>query len=274
MNDNYRAFFGFTKEPFTNALRLDEILKTEELIGVKNRFDYALRIGGIAVVTGEIGAGKSTALRYASEQLHPSAHKSFYVTATTGSPLELYRQIGAEMGIGRSSNSKALMIRLIKNEVQELACGKKVNVVLTIDEASLLRLEVFVELHTIAQFDKDSKPYLPIILAGQANLIDKLSYRTSAPLASRVIAKSHLQGLGREAMQQYLSHHLKVAGVSTNLFDDTAVSAIHQGSGGLLRQANHLARGALIAAAKLNITSVSAEHVRLASTELLDVNRR
>lgn len=274
MNDNYRAFFGFTKEPFTNALRLDEILKTEELIGVKNRFDYALRIGGIAVVTGEIGAGKSTALRYASEQLHPSAHKSFYVTATTGSPLELYRQVGAEMGIAQSSNSKALMIRLIKNEVQELVCGKKVNVVLAIDEASLLRLEVFVELHTIAQFDKDSKPYLPIVLAGQANLIDKLSYRTSAPLASRVIAKSHLQGLGRETMQQYLRHHLKVAGVSTNLFDDTAVSAIHQGSGGLLRKANHLARGALIAAAKLNTTSVSAEHVRLASTELLDVNRR
>jgi hypothetical protein len=62
--------------------------------------------------------------------------------------------------------------------------------------------------------------------------------------------------------------------VSTNLFDDTAVSAIHQGSGGLLRQANHLARGALITAAKLNTTLVSAEHVRLAPTELLDVNRR
>ena len=135
---------------------------------------------------------------------------------------------------------------------------------LTIDEASLLRLEVFVELHTIAQFDKDSKPYLPIILAGQANLIDKLSYRTSAPLASRVIAKSHLQGLNREGMQQYLIH----------LFDDTAVSAIHQGSGGLLRKANHLARGALIAAAKLKTTSVTAEHVRVASTELFDVNRR
>jgi general secretion pathway protein A len=274
MNNNYRAFFGFTKEPFTNELGIDDILKTEQLIGVKNRFDYALRIGGVALLTGEIGSGKSTALRYATEQLHPSAYKSFYVTATTGSPLELYRQISAEMGIAQSSNSKVLMIRLIKNEVEELVCSKKVNVVLTIDEASLLRLEVFVELHTIAQFDKDSKPYLPIILAGQANLIDKLSYRTSAPLASRVIAKSHLQGLNREGMQQYLIHHLKVAGLKNNLFDDTAVSAIHQGSGGLLRKANHLARGALIAAAKLKTTSVTAEHVRVASTELFDVNRR
>jgi len=274
MKDNYRAFFGFTKEPYTNALGINDILKTEELIGVQNRFDYALRIGGVALLTGEIGSGKSTALRYAAEQLHPSAYKSFYVTATTGSPLELYRQISAEMGIAQSSNSKALMIRLIKKEVEELVCSKKINVVLSIDEASLLRLEVFVELHTIAQFDKDSKPYLPIILAGQANLIDKLAYRSSAPLASRVIAKSHLQGLNRDGMQQYLIHHLKVAGLKTNLFDDTAVSAIQQGSGGLLRKANHLARGALIAAAKLKTTTVTAEHVRLASTELFDVNRR
>jgi len=274
MKDNYRAFFGFTKEPFTNELGIDDILKTDELIGVNNRFDYVVRIGGVALLTGEIGSGKSTALRYATEQLHPSAYKSFYVTATTGSPLELYRQICAEMGIAQSTNSKALIIRLIKNEVEELVCSKKVNVVLIIDEASLLRLEVFVELHTIAQFDKDSKPYLPIILAGQATLIDKLSYRSSAPLASRVIAKSHLQGLNRDGMQQYLTHHLNVAGLKSNLFDDTAVSAIHQGSGGLLRKANHLARGALIAAAKLKTTAVTAEHVRLASTELFDVNRR
>jgi type II secretory pathway predicted ATPase ExeA len=89
-----------------------------------------------------------------------------------------------------------------------------------------------------------------------------------------VIAKSHLQGINRESMQQYLRHHLTVAGLKNNLFDDTAVSAIHQGSGGLLRKANHLARGALIAAAKLKTTTVTAEHVRLASTELFDVNRR
>jgi type II secretory pathway predicted ATPase ExeA len=53
------------------------------------------------------------------------------------------------------------------------------------------------------------------------------------------------------------------------LFDDTAITAIHQGSGGLYRKANHLARGALIAAAKADSVSVIAEHVRVAATELL-----
>lgn len=268
MNTNYHAFFGFKKEPFGADLALKEILKTDALNGVKNRFEYALRLGGIALVTGEIGSGKSTALRYAAGQLHPSEYQTFYVVASSGSILELYRQISAKLGIGKASNSKAVMTRAIHKEIKELVCGKKMKVALIIDEASLLRLEVFTELHTIAQFEADSKPYLPIILAGQSSLVDKLIYRTSAPLASRIIARSHLEGLDQNTMQQYLEHHLKLAGVNANLFDDTAITAIHQGSGGLLRKANHLARGALIAAANNQSQNVHAEHVRLASTEV------
>jgi D-cysteine desulfhydrase len=59
--------------------------------------------------------------------------------------------------------------------------------VIVVDEASLLQLEVFVELHTITQFDFDSKPWLPIILIGQNHLVDRLKFRKSAPLASRVV---------------------------------------------------------------------------------------
>jgi type II secretory pathway predicted ATPase ExeA len=268
MNDNYRAFFGFTKEPFAADLAMNEILETDAVAEVKSRFDYSLRLGAICLVTGEIGSGKSTALRHAAGKLHPSEYLTFYITASSGSILELYRQIVEVLGIGRTSSSRAVLTSLIRKEITELVEGKKLKVVLIIDEASLLRLEVFTELHTICQFHKDSKHYLPIVLAGQANLIDMLMYRTSAPLASRIIARSHLEGLDRKGMQQYLEHHLKLAGIKTNLFDDAAVTAIHQGSGGLLRKANHLARGALIAAAGDKSLTVKANHVRLASTEI------
>jgi len=268
MNNNYRSFFGFAKEPFGTDLKIKDILETVGLKAVTKRLDYAVRLGGAALVTGEIGSGKSTALRYFTEKLHPSEYETFYVTATSGSILELYRQIAAEMGIYQSSNSRAVMTQLIKNEIKELVDGKKMKVVLIIDEASLLRMEVLSELHTLCQFHKDSKPWLPLVLAGQSTLIDKMMYRASAPLASRVVARSHMEGIDRQAMQQYLDHHLSLAGVKTNLFEDAAVTAIYQGSGGLLRKANHLARGALIAAAGEESMSVSAEHVRLAATEI------
>jgi type II secretory pathway predicted ATPase ExeA len=268
MNDSYRAFFGLTKEPFGSELGLKEILETSDIQGVKDRFDYAVRLGAVALVTGEIGSGKSTALRYAAGHLHPSVCCAFHITATSGSIIELYRQLLGEMGADTSSFSKATLLKRIRREITELVCGKRIQVVVVIDEASLLRIEVLAEIHTLCQFEQDSKPWLTLIMAGQANLVDKLMYRTSMPLASRIVARSHLEGVNRQGMEGYLKHHLAIAGVQTPLFDETAVTAIHQGAGGLFRKANHLARGSLIAAAQDSARTVCANHVRLAATEL------
>lgn len=268
MDESYRAFFGLQREPFSADISLKEVLATPAINAVYERIQYTIRLGAVALVTGEIGSGKSTALRYVMGNLHPAEYRILYVTATSGSILELYRQIISEMGIDLASNSRAVLTRTIKQEIIELSRGKKMKVLLVIDEASLLRLPVFAELHTLTQFENDSKPFLPLVLAGQNNLADNLRFRDSLPLASRVVARKHLQGVDRQAMEKYLNHHLTVAGVKRSLFDDGAVTGIYQGSGGLFRKANHLARGAVIAAAKSESTMVSAEHVRLAATEI------
>jgi general secretion pathway protein A len=268
MTAAYRTFFGLTREPFPADLDLGDIYQTSDLSGVLERFEYAVRLGGMALVTGDIGAGKSTALRYAASTLHPSQYRVFYLTASSGSILEFYRLVLGEMGLSRSSNSKAFMARLIKQEVLELTLGKKIRPVLIVDEASLMRLDVFAELHTITQFEKDSKHYLPVILAGQSNLVDRLMYRTSLPLASRIVARSHLEGVDRQEMERYLLHHLRIAGIKHPCFEEAAVTAIHQGAGGLFRKANHLARGAMIAAAAKKENMVTPNHVRLAMTEV------
>jgi len=121
----------------------------------------------MVLVTGEVGSGKSTALRFAMSRLHPSEYRLLWVTATGGSILELYRQIALEMEVETASFSRAVLTRTIRKSILELAFGKKQKVVLLIDEASLLRLEVFAELHTLMQFEGDSKPLLPMVLAGQ-----------------------------------------------------------------------------------------------------------
>jgi general secretion pathway protein A len=268
MSASYRTFFGMKKEAFSSDLSPKEIFETDDIRSVQQRFEYAVRLGAVALLTGEIGSGKSTALRYVAATLHPSEYRPIHITACSGSILEFYRLFLAELNIDKSSTSRAVMIRLIKKEIQELVLGKKLKVVLIVDEASLMRLEVFAELHTITQFEQDSKPWLPIILAGKTNLIDLLTYQTSMPLASRIVARSHMEPVSRSRMLEYLSHHLSIIGVKSALFDETAVTAIHQGSGGLFRKANNLARGALIAAASSQSMAVTAEHVRLASTEI------
>jgi len=69
---SYRAFFGLAGEPFRADLDLDAILQTDDLLAVHERLRYTVRLGAMALVTGEVGAGKSTALRWAAGQLHPS----------------------------------------------------------------------------------------------------------------------------------------------------------------------------------------------------------
>jgi type II secretory pathway predicted ATPase ExeA len=266
---SYRPFFGLAREPFSADLDLDEIMQTDDILAVNQRLEYVIRIGAIGLVTGEVGAGKSTALRWAAGQLHPSGHKVLWITATSGSVLEVYRQLLAELDINTAASSRAVLTRMIREQIVNLAVNKKQQPLLIIDEASLLRLDVFTELHTLTQFQGDSKPWLPMILAGQNNLADNLLYRTAVPLASRIVARSHLRAVTREGMARYILHHLDVAGLKNSPFDDQAVTAIHQGSGGLFRKANHLARGALIAAAAEKSQSVTAEHVRVADSELL-----
>ena len=195
---------------------MDEILQTRELAGAKNRFEYATGLGGVCLITGEIGSGKSTAIRYLLTGLHPSEYKLIYITATTGSILELYRLILGELGRKPTGMSRAAMTAQIKRAILNLIHEKKMNAVLVVDEASLLRLEVFTELHTLCQFEMDSKPYLPLVLAGQSNLIDKLMYPSSMPLASRVVAKSHFVGTDRDQIKDYLLHHLKISGIKNH----------------------------------------------------------
>ncbi len=89
MNQTYRAFFGFEREPFPSDPALQDILETDDIKGVCSRFDYAVRLGAIALVTGEIGSGKSTALRYALSRLHPSEYQTMSITAVSGSILEM-----------------------------------------------------------------------------------------------------------------------------------------------------------------------------------------
>jgi type II secretory pathway predicted ATPase ExeA len=225
-------------------------------------------LGTVSIVTGDVGSGKSSVLRYAASKLHPSHYKIVSIVASTGSITEIMKQICNGFDVDGQTNSQAKLIRTLHNAIMEIAQRKQIPV-LIIDEASLMRLEVFAQLHTISQFDMDSKPLLPIILAGQNNLIDKLMFHTSRPLASRIVGRTHLEGLKYKDMAGYIQHHLIIAGKKEQVFSDEAVLAIHQGSGGLLRRANFLARGALLAAVIESCQVVSPEHVRIASTEII-----
>lgn len=269
MGQQHTAYFGFKVEPFANDLNPKNLLKLPGMISVKERMDYILNLGGVMVVTGDVGSGKSTSLRFSKSHHHSSAVLILDLVANSGSLSEFYKQLCWSLDLTIQSSSRAFLLKTFKQTLSDIVSTKKQKVVLVVDEANLLRPEVLAELHTMTQFENDSKNLISVVLAGQSNLLDKLTFRTSAPLASRVIARTHLTSINQDQMHEYLKHHLQMSGVKKMLFADEAVTAIHQGSGGLLRRANSLARGGLVAAAIEKEELVSAEHIRMASSELI-----
>ena len=264
----YREFFAFTKEPFSQDVGINELYQLKALGPCVDRFEYAVGIGAVCVITGEIGSGKSTALRFCASKLHPSKYKTIALIAHTGTFNELLRQIILSFGAECCTHSIATLIKMARDLIMEVVQKKQVPVLL-IDEAHLLRMDLLNQIHTLTQFDYDSRPLLPMVLSGQNQLIEKLVSYQARPLASRVVGKTHLEALTLQEMTDYLNHHLRIAGISNGLFGASTALAIHQGSGGFPRRANLLARGALIAAAREKSQEITSEHVRLAATELI-----
>lgn len=266
---NHRQHFGFKLEPFAKDIATKDLLKLPSMIGVKQRLDYCLNLGGVLAIFGEVGSGKTTAVRWSLAQYHIADIKIVSVIATTGSITEFYKQLSWGLDLVPKSMSRTTLLSECRSVIKELAVSRKQRVLVCIDEAQLLRREVLAELHTIMNFEHDGANYMTMILCGQPGLLENLQYRAAAPLASRVMSKAHIRALTQAEMGEYLVHHLHVAGVKSQLFEPGAINAIHQGSAGGLRRANQLAAGGLLAAALETCSSVSADHIRTAASELI-----
>ena len=264
----YQHFFAFHKEPFSQEIPVSELYPLADFPALLERFHYTLRLGAVCIITGETGSGKSTSLRWATSSLHPSEYKILPLIAHSGSLREFLKLLAIRLDADPHTSSLTRLFETLRSAITELA-GRNQHPVLIVDEAHLLRSEVFSHLHTLMQYDFDSKPRFAILLAGQNQLLDKLHLLPARALAARVVARTHLESLKLQQTQDYLRHHLEIAGCKKQLFAEEAILAIHQGSGGLLRKANILARGALMAAAREKSQLVSAEHVRIASTEVI-----
>ena len=265
--DSIRHHFGLKRDPFPQNIPVKDLFPLPALEPLEKRVSFAIQQKAISVITGDVGSGKSTSLRYVASKCHASEYELITIVGGAVSPMELYRQILLTFGQAYLSYQMSILVSKIREIILEIA-SRKMTPVLIIDEAHLLKRSVFTQLHTLAQFEFDSKPVMPMVLCGQDGLLDILMANNVRPLASRVLGRNHLEAIKKEVMEDYLNHHIRLAGSSKKLFSDEAIFAIHQGSGGLLRKANSLAKTALLACVMNENSTVSAEHVRVASTEV------
>jgi general secretion pathway protein A len=144
--------FGLSREPFAQDISVKDLYPLPGLEPFLQRFEYAIAQRLVTVIAGEVGAGKSTSLRAAIARLHPAPYCIIPLVATSGSLMKLLRQICIQTSDPPSSNAIACMLTTVRIVLSDLA-GKKQVPVLIIDKAHILRLDVFAQLHTLAQVD-------------------------------------------------------------------------------------------------------------------------
>ena len=250
----YAPFFGLTQEPFSIAPDPRFLYMSERHREALAHLLYGLSGGGgFVLLTGEIGAGKTTVCRGFLEQV-PSTCTVAYIFNPKLTVAELLRTVCDEFGVVLPAAPEG-GVPSIKTQVDLLnsfllaghAQGRQA--VLVIDEAQSLSAEVLEQLRLLTNLETSERKLLQIILIGQPELRDMLARPELEQLAQRVIARYHLDALTAEETPQYIRHRLAVAGPHAALpFDPGALAALHDISGGVPRRINLLADRALLGA--------------------------
>jgi general secretion pathway protein A len=251
----FEAFFGFKKTPFSDCPDTKQLFASQASTQIKARLQFLVDHHGAGLLTGEVGAGKSTAARTFIAGLNPNLFKILYLHWTSGSALDLLRQLALELDL-KPAHIRGDLVRQISESIVQLNQNKKQHPILILDEAQLLRHATLEQIPLLLNFDMDSSHYLTLLLVGQPLLRRTLSLQMHEPLRQRIAVQYHLEGLSREELEAYLAHQLKAAGVSQPLFDDTARQALYQATKGIPRKVNKLALTALRLAALRKATSV------------------
>ncbi|RZI84889.1 MAG: peptidoglycan-binding protein [Rubrivivax sp.] len=274
----YAKFFGLKQEPFSIAPDPRYLFMSDRHREALAHLLYGVGGGGgFVLLTGEIGAGKTTVCRCFLEQI-PRRCNVAYIFNPKLTVQELLKSVCDEFRIPHQHQGPG--VETVKDYLDPLnefllkthAVGQ--NNVLIIDEAQNLSADVLEQLRLLTNLETSERKLLQIILIGQPELRTMLAQPQLEQLAQRVIARFHLEALSEAETAQYIRHRLAVAGLARGkLFDSQAVQRVHQLARGVPRRINLLCDRALLGAYAEGKSRVDREIVEKAATEVFDLAR-
>jgi type II secretory pathway predicted ATPase ExeA len=266
----YTGYFGLEEKPFSIAPNPDYLFMSDRHREALNHLTYGLGdTGGFVLLTGEVGTGKTTISRRLMENLPENTQAAFILNPTLSSQELLatlcdelkirYRKTGATL----KTLTDKIQEKLLKNHANDI------NTLLIIDEAQHLQPEVLEQLRLLTNLETNTKKLLQVILIGQPELQQLLQRRDLRQLAQRITARYHLLPLNKAEVSQYIKHRLSVAKCFRELFDKSAIAAIHKTSKGIPRLMNLLAERALMNAYNTNNAVVNKKMIQQAAFDAL-----
>lgn len=270
----YAKFFGLKHPPFSIAPDPRYLFMSERHREALAHLLYGLKAGGgFVLLTGEIGAGKTTVCRCFLEQVPPRCNVAYIFNPRLTVP-ELLQTICEEFripvpaGVDPATRSPKAWTDALNEFLLRTHAVGQINV-LIIDEAQNLAPEVLEQLRLLTNLETTERKLLQIILIGQPELRDMLARPELEQLAQRVIARYHLGPLDEADSSRYVMHRLGVAGGGgASPFDKAALRRIHQLSRGVPRRINLLCDRALLGGYATGRQQIGADIIERAAAEV------
>ncbi len=251
-------FWGLERRPFANTPDPAFVYKSEGFAEGFARllYDATELRGGLSLVTGEIGCGKTMLASALADRLAGGVAEVITVPYPKVTPVQLLTTVAAGLGIARPPRGKLALIQAIGARLAEVhAEGRRP--VLVIDEAQLVSPSMLEEIRLLTNHESRQDKYLHVILLGQPELRDRV--RARPQIDQRVSLRFHVEPMEADDVGLYVGHRLRIAGATRALFEPAALAVLAARSGGIARCVNTLATQALFVGAMQKRSTVDAE---------------
>lgn len=241
----YEAFFEMKKTPFMSSIETGALYMSPMLEETLSRLQYVAEKQLFAVVTADVGCGKSTSIRRFTEDLPKDRYETLYLSDSKLTPRWFYKGLLDQLGI-ESKFYRGDARRQLHQQLSIIQGVHRKNVVTVVDEAHLLSKETLEEIRFLLNTKMDSVQPMALILVGQNELWDKLKLKNYAAIRQRIDIKCEIPQFDRSETDQYIQAHLKYAETDKEIFTDKALEEIYRFSAGSARAINKLCSHALL----------------------------
>lgn len=263
---NYISRYGLEFNPFLKNSK-EILVETSEYKEIIYRLTYLLETRGFGVITGRPGMGKTTTIRNWSKGLNKSLYKVIYISLSTVTTMEFYRQLAAALDI-EPAYKKVDNFKAIQTEINRLTLEKRITPIIILDEANYINNSILNDLKIIFNFDMDSKDRAIVLFVGLPQLNNTLRLTANEPLRQRITMNYHIDGLNKLEAKNYIDEKLKNAGCTQEVFEPSTYDGIINASNGSLRIINKICNECLLLGNNKEMNTINNDIVMMAVEDI------